>query len=284
MTPPHEHAFTGAQPTMQEMNVSLDHNLSAPIVLEVDGTIARLRFNRPEQLNAIDVPTARAFHEACQRIANSDGLRAVVISGNGRAFVAGGDLRALCQDPVVTASAVIDPMNRALLILKALSQPVIASLHGHVAGAGIGIALACDFAIAAEATQFNLAYARIGASLDCSASWHLVRAVGLRKAIELSVLSPTFDAREALAFGIVGNVVAAEELEAATSGLAARLAKGPTVAFGAIKRQLNSAHAHTLEEHLALEQAAFCECAATADFSNGVEAFLAGAKPVFQGR
>jgi 2-(1,2-epoxy-1,2-dihydrophenyl)acetyl-CoA isomerase len=252
--------------------------------LEFDGAIARIRFDRPDQLNAIDETSALLFLDACKEVAQRQKCRVVVLSGSGKAFVSGGDLQALSQNSVASAASVISPINQALRILDECPQPVIGMLHGVVAGAGIGLALASDFAIAAENTRFNLAYSKIGACLDGGTSWYLVRSVGLRKAMELAVRSPNFTAAQALEWGLVSEVVPADGLEAAVDALANELARGPTFAYGRIKYLLKSAHARPLAEHLALEQAAFCECAATVDFAEGIAAFREKRAPRFAGQ
>lgn len=255
----------------------------APLLLQREGAISRLIFNRPAVLNAIDRATSEAFLEACRRIAGDRENRVVVMSGAGKAFVAGGDLGALSVDPVASARALIGPLHEGLALLADLPQPLIGCLHGSVAGAGVGLALACDLALVAEGTRFNLAYAKVGASLDASSSWGLPRVVGLRKAMELALLADTLDADEALRLGLVNRVVPAAELSSATDALAKRLAAGPTLAYGQIKKLLRSAFANDLRSHLDAEQAAFCACAETADFAEGLGAFLAKRPAAFSG-
>ena len=256
----------------------------APLLLLRKGAISRLVFNRPAVLNAIDHATSVAFLQACRSIAADPENRVIVMSGTGKAFVAGGDLAALSVDPVASAKALIAPLHEGLAILAELPQPLIGCLHGSVAGAGVGLALACDLAIAAEGTRFNLAYAKVGTSLDASSSWGLPRVVGLRKALELALLADTFDAAEALHMGLVNRVVPAAELASVTDVLAQRLAAGPTAAYGQIKKLLRSAFSNDLRTHLDAEQAAFCACAETVDFAIGLEAFLAKRPAAFSGR
>jgi 2-(1,2-epoxy-1,2-dihydrophenyl)acetyl-CoA isomerase len=247
------------------------------ILFEVDGAIARIRFNRPGALNALDCATARAFLGACRAIAANTDVRIVVISGVGRAFVAGGDLAAFHADlahAAQTASDIIEPLHEALEILTGLPQVVLASVHGAVAGAGVGVLLACDLAIAADTSRFNLAYARIGASPDAGASWCLPHMVGIRKAMELVILAETFDAGEALRLGIINRVVAASDLESATDVLAARLAEGPTHAYSQSKQLIRTAHARQYGGQLMAEHEAFRRCANNREFSEGVNAFF----------
>jgi len=255
----------------------------APLTLTLDGPVAHLLFNRPAALNAINVPMALAFRDAMRTIAASSDIRVVILKGAGRAFIAGGDLASLRENPLENAQALIAPLHEALAIMTGLSQPVIASVHGAVAGAGVSIALACDFVLAAQGTRFNLAYASIGTSPDASASWHLPRLVGLHKAMELLLLSEPFDADEALRLGLIGKKVAAEQLQVETERLANRLAQGPTFALGQTKRLLRNAFQRSLEEQLDAEREGFCACTQTEDFGRGIEAFFTKEKAHYLG-
>lgn len=256
------------------------------VLLECQDGVARIRFNRPEALNAIDQAMAEDLRAIFRELAGRQDLRVVLLSGQGTAFMAGGDLSRFRADKAraaETAQAIIQPLNEALVMLAAMPQPVVACVHGSVAGAGVSLMLAADLCIAATGTQFNLAYARIGASPDASASWSLPRVVGLRKALELTLLAETFDAEEALRLGIVNRVVPARSLDEETSIMARRLAAGPGFAYGQTKRLLRSSHEKTLQEQLDAELAAFSACAGTADFSEGLDAFFEKRRPVFRG-
>ena len=248
-----------------------------------DGPIVRLQFNRPEALNALDRAAAQDFAHACRDLASDHSVRAVIIAGAGRAFTAGGDLAELRADPTGAAIGLIGPMHEAIVLLAEMRAPVIASLHGAVAGAGLSLALACDFAIAADDTRFTLAYVNIGASCDLSGSWTLPRLVGLRKALEIALLGEPFDAAEALRLGLVNRVVPAAELPAQTLALAQRLANGPAQSIAQMKRLMRISFEHDLRGQLDAERAAFLSCAATADFAEGVDAFIAKREPRFGG-
>jgi len=253
------------------------------LLVSRDGDIVRLQFNRPEVLNALDRASAQSFAHACRDIASDHSVRAVIVSGAGRAFMAGGDLAELRADPTGAAIALIGPMHEAIVLLAEMRAPVIASLQGAVAGAGLSLALACDFAIAAEGTRFTLAYVNIGASCDLSGSWSLPRLVGLRKALEIALLGEHFDAAEALRLGLVNRVVAEAELEAQTLALAQRLARGPAQSIAQLKRLMRISFEHDLRGQLDAERAAFLSCASTADFAEGVDAFIARRAPRFGG-
>ena len=255
-----------------------------PLLLERNGAIATLRFNRPEALNAIDVPMANAFLTAVQTVASDPGVRAVVLCGNGRGFMAGGDLATLRADPVQGAIDILTPLNQALLLMAQMDAPVIAQVHGAAAGAGLSLLLMADYVIAAEGTRFNLAYINLGTSCDVGASWALPRIVGVRQALEIALLGEAFTADDALRLGLVNRVVPSAELDSATAALAQRLANGPTLAYGAMKRLMRASMDYTLPEQLAAEKDAFVHCAGTEDFRAGVEAFHQRQSPQFVGR
>ncbi|MCO4095173.1 MAG: enoyl-CoA hydratase [Acidovorax sp.] len=255
----------------------------APLLLERSGAIATLRFNRPDTLNAIDAPMARAFLAAVQAVAADPGVRAVVLCGSGRGFMAGGDLATLRAQPVQGAIDILTPLNQALLLLAQTNAPVIAQVHGVAAGAGLSLLLMADHVLMAEGTRLNLAYIHLGTSGDAGATWALPRLVGLRKALEMALLGDAFTADEALRLGLVNRVVPAAELQAATDALAQRIANGPTLAYGAMKRLMRESMDRTLAAQLEAEKDAFVACAATADFQAGVEAFHARQPPVFRG-
>jgi 2-(1,2-epoxy-1,2-dihydrophenyl)acetyl-CoA isomerase len=245
-----------------------------PLVYSREGHVATLIFNRPQALNAIDADMAAAFLRACRVLRDETGVRAVLVRGNGRAFMAGGDIAGFRAQPEQLAASVIDPMHEALQLLAGQPAPVLACVHGAVAGAGLSVALACDFVIAAETTKFSFAYSSLGASSDLGASWTLPRIVGLRKALEIAMFSPQIDAARALDLGLVNQVVPAERIVEEANRVASRLAEGPTVAYGHLRQLMRSAFDTTFSRHLECERAAFKACAGTVDFKNAVEAFL----------
>jgi 2-(1,2-epoxy-1,2-dihydrophenyl)acetyl-CoA isomerase len=254
-------------------------------VLQVtrDAGLVRLRLNRPEALNALDAEMAEAMLAACRDIAADPSVRAVLISGEGRAFAAGGDLSQMRASPVEAADLLITPLHEALRLLGQIDAPVLASLQGAVAGAGLSLAASADLAIAAEGTKFNLAYANIGASCDVGASWSLPRLVGLRRALEIALMGESFDARRALEIGLVNRVVAREDLEAESEALARRLAEGPTQAYGRMRRLMRTSFDRSYSEQLDAEREAFLASAATADFQEGLAAFFERRPARFQG-
>lgn len=257
---------------------------TSPLLLSREGAVAILRFNRPQALNAIDVSMAQAFLAAVRGLAADPGVRALLLCGEGKGFMAGGDLAVLSADPQGGAAALIGPLHEALQLLATLDLPVIAQVHGVAAGAGLSLMLQADFVLAAKGTRFNLAYVNIGASCDVGASWALPRWVGLRRALEIALLGDMLDAEAAERMGLINRVVAADALPAEALALAQRLAAGPTRALGQLRRLLRGSVERDLPAQLAAEEAAFQACAATADFREGVDAFFARRKPAFQGR
>ena len=255
-----------------------------PLLLERNGAIATLRFNRPGALNAIDVPMATALRDAVRALAQDAGVRCVVLCGAGKGFMAGGDLATLRANPVQGAKDLLTPLNEAVALLAQLNAPVIAQVHGVAAGAGLSLMLQADFVLAAEGTRFNLAYINLGTSCDVGASWALPRQVGLRRALEIAMLGDTYTAQDAERLGLVNRVVPAAELDAAVQELARRLASGPTLAYGHMRRLMRNAFDHDLPAQLAAEAEAFVACAHSADLPEGIEAFHAKRPAAFQGR
>ncbi len=256
----------------------------SPVQLLRDGSVTTLLINRPSALNALDVPTAQAFRAACSALSADQGVRAVIVRGEGRSFGVGGDLAAMRDDATAVAGQLIDAMHAGVLMLTTMDAPVIASLHGAVAGGSMSLACACDLAIAAEGTSFNLAYGRIGASSDLSSSWHLPRLLGLRQAMQIALLSDTIDSTEALRLGLVNRVVPAAELQREAMALAQRLANGPTLAYGRLKRLLRQSFDNDLPTQLDAERKAFTASTQTRDFAEGLAAFLGKRAAQFEGR
>lgn len=254
------------------------------VLLARDGAIATITLNRPQTHNALDVPMVRAFREICEALEGDGGVRAVILRGAGRNFSVGGDLAAMRPDPGTIAPQLIEALHAGILILAAMDAPVIASLQGAVAGGSLSLAMACDLAIASDRARFNLAYARIGASSDGSSSWHLPRLVGLRRALEIALLSEDIDAAEALRIGLVNRVVPDADLARETQALAERLAAGPTKAYGRLKRLMRRSFDSDLPSQLDAEAEAFRDSTQTHDFVEGVEAFFSKRAAKFEGR
>ena len=257
--------------------------MTEPVLLTVADGVARITFNRPDRLNAIDRAMADAFEAAAMTALADKTVKVVLLRGNGRAFMAGGDLGEFHQadDIPPVAASVIDPVHRTLSALAASPVLVLAAAQGPIAGAGMSITLGADLSIVGDTATFNMSYARIATTPDSGGTWALARLVGLRKAMEIVLLSETIDANEALTMGLVNRVVPAEELDQQAEALALRLARGPTLAFGQIKGLLRASLNHDLDNHLAAEKEAFLTCAGSADFREGLAAFFSKRKPVF---
>ncbi|WP_374479167.1 enoyl-CoA hydratase/isomerase family protein [Zoogloea sp.] len=256
----------------------------SPIIESRDGGIHRLHFNRPKVLNAIDTATAQALLAALRRLQDDPALRVLILSGEGRSFMAGGDIAQFRDDPAAVPNTLIAPLNESMQIIANLRAPVIASIQGPVAGAGMSMALACDLVVAADTTRFNFAYVNLGTCCDLGASWSLPRTVGLHKALEIALLSDPIDAAEAQRLGLVSRVVAADQLTAETDKLARRLAAGAPIAQGTLKQLMRRSIERDFAGQLDAERQGFATCAATEDFKEGVNAFLEKRPATYTGR
>ncbi len=257
-----------------------------PVRLLCCGAVARIRLNRPAVLNALDQAMVEGLLAAVETIAASPDVRVVVLQGEGRSFMAGGDVAQFHRagpDAPALVRRLIGPFHQVIERLARLPIPVLASVQGPVAGAGVSVMLAADLAIAADDLRLSLAYARIGASPDGSSTWSLPRVVGLRRALEIGLLGDDIDAAETLRLGLVNRVVPTAALEHETGTLAQRLAEGPTAAYGRIKALMRASLDRGLPEQLAAEADAFVASAGTADFAEGAAAFMAKRAPRFTG-
>lgn len=253
---------------------------------DADTGVARIVLNRPEVLNAIDVPLAQAFRAAVDELAGRPGVRAIVIAAAGRAFVAGGDVAAFGTDFSRSAdvvNALLDALHPAILRLREQDAPVIAAVRGVAAGAGLSLVLGADLVVAEEGTRFVIAYDKVGVSPDCGGTWFLPHKVGAAKAAEMMLLGAALDAQAAKHAGIVNVVAPAGELDRVAAEMAARVAAGATRAFGHFRRLSDAALTTPLAEQLEGERAAFIAATTTDDFRSGVSAFLEKRKPTFTG-
>lgn len=253
------------------------------VTLDRHGGIARIQFNRPKVLNAINLDMGREFLRIIESLSFDKQLRAIHISGAGRAFMAGGDVTAMHAAPESAAAALIHTLHQAIRLLSQMDAPSVCVVQGAVAGAGLGLMMSCDFVLADEDTSFGVAYPLIGTSCDCSTSWFLPRLVGLRKATELALLGDSVDAAEALRLGLVNRIVSRDVLTDESDALLQRLAQGPTVAYGRLRKLMRTALKHNLDEHLDAEAADFMVCASTQDFREGLIAFMEKRTPRFMG-
>ena len=260
--------------------------MSDSVQYSVADGVATILLNRPQVMNALDAGMISALREAAERAEHDAAARAVVIRGAGPAFLAGGDVSMfhanLARMPALVREGAGE-FHKAILALRRAAKPVLASVHGAVAGAGVSVMAAADFAIAADGTKFTMAYSKLGTSPDGGATYSLPRLVGARKALELIALSDTIEAREALSLGLINWVVGAEQLAVETGNIARRLAQGATLAFAEIKQLLGQSYDQALAAQLNAEVEAFARCAGTRDFAEGVTAFVEKRKPNFKG-
>ncbi|HEX9390182.1 MAG TPA: enoyl-CoA hydratase [Usitatibacteraceae bacterium] len=263
--------------------------MSDIILFSQQDSIGTLTFNRPQVFNAMNDEMIVALRDITATLLDSTTLRVLIVKGAGKAFLAGGDVamfHARKDDPTLPATVkpLGDALHTGIINIRNLPFPVIAQIHGAVAGAGLSLALACDFTVAAEGTQFNSAYSKIGLSPDGGSTFFLPRIVGMRKATELIMLAEAVDAKKALELGLVSRVVAADKLEEEVMQLATRLAGGATQAYARAKRLLNQSFETPMKQHLDDEIAFFAECAGTDDFKEGVTAFVEKRAPHFTGK
>lgn len=261
--------------------------MSDTVRYAVQGSVASITLNRPEARNALNAETKAALLAAVREAAADEQVRAVILTGAGRAFCAGQDLRehadglAAGSEPLNTVRAHYNPIVTAI---STMPKPVIAAVNGVAAGAGASLALACDIRLAGRGASVLMAFARVGLGPDSGASWTLQRLAGPGRAAELLMLAEPIDAGRAAELGLFNRVVADDELAAETQQLAARLAAGPTAAYAAIKEGLVFAAGHTLAESLEKEAELQDALGKTADHRAATLAFVNKEPPVYQGR
>jgi 2-(1,2-epoxy-1,2-dihydrophenyl)acetyl-CoA isomerase len=273
------------------MSKGREGTMDEPVLLRLADGIATITLNRPTVLNALDEAMVDGLTAALERIEASAEARVVVLEGAGAGFMAGGDIRAfqavMDRSPAekrVFFERLIYRFHPIIVMLRRLPVPVVARVHGAVAGAGMSLMMACDLALAAEDAVFTLAYCHLGTSPDGGATYFLPRHIGSKKAMEIALLGDRFGAPDALRLGLVNAVVPAAELQSRVAVLAARLAAGPTRAYAATKRLLLESLDNSLETQLHREAESFALCAGTEDFVEGITAFAEKRKPRFTGR
>ena len=249
--------------------------------------VATITLDRPEVLNSCNRPMVAELARAVASCAADDAVRAVVLTGAGLAFCAGQDLAEAvppAPEPAPDIGDIVEGYNELIRGMRGLEKPIVAAVNGVAAGAGANIALACDFVIAADSASFIQAFARIGLVPDNGGTFFLPRLVGMARATQLAMLAEKVTAQQALAWGMIYQVVPAAELAATAARFAAELAQQPTRALGLIKRALNAAWSNDLDAQLALEVALQREAGRTADYVEGVRAFQQKRRPAFVGR
>jgi 2-(1,2-epoxy-1,2-dihydrophenyl)acetyl-CoA isomerase len=266
--------------------------MTDPVLIDLTDGVATITLNRPDAMNSLDVATKEALLEAIRSVADDPAARCVVLTGSGRAFCVGQDLK---QHIEILDSAdsgqrdqlfrtVDEHYNPIVTALAGMAKPVIAAVNGVAAGAGASLAFACDLRFLADTAGYNLAFAGVALSCDTGSSFTLQRLVGPAKAIELLYQPRTIKADEALTLGLATKVVPADALTDEVRALAVGLAAGPTVAYGAMRRSVAYAAGHSFEESVAFEARMMALTGATEDHRTAAHAFVGKQKPVFKGR
>jgi 2-(1,2-epoxy-1,2-dihydrophenyl)acetyl-CoA isomerase len=249
-----------------------------------DGGVATITLDRPEALNSLEATLKRDLLRALRDAARDPAVRVVILTGAGRAFCAGQDLKERLQpDPTPLDVEVRERFNPLVQAIRSMDKPVIAAINGVAAGAGASLAFACDLRIAAETASFVLAFGRIGLVPDSGATWLLPRLIGLGRATELLLLPDPVGAADALRIGLVNRVVPAGELPAATGAMAAALAAAAPRSLALTKRALRRSLEATFEESLDYEASLQGIAGRTADHAEGLAAFVEKRPPIFNG-
>jgi 2-(1,2-epoxy-1,2-dihydrophenyl)acetyl-CoA isomerase len=263
--------------------------MTEPVTYEQTDGVATITLNRPEGMNGLNIAAKEALLAAVTRAAEDSSVRCVVLTGSGRAFCVGQDLKEhveLLESGSTDAlfTTVEKHYNPIVSTLAEMPKPVIAAVNGVAAGAGASLAFACDLRVLAESAGFNLAFPGVALSCDTGASWTLPRLVGRAKAIELLYFPSTIPAADALTLGLATRVVPDADLAVEVAALAAKLAAGPTLSYASMRQSVNFSSSHDFAESLAFEGSKMNLTGASADHRRAVDAFLAKEKPVFEGR
>ena len=258
------------------------------LLIQEDGGVLTITMNRPEVLNAFNDTMLAELTEAIEAVAEDETVRCVVLTGAGKAFGSGQDLRSLVEGrssgAIGTVSRHVQKYHRVVLAIRNMQKPVIAAVRGVAAGISCNIALACDMRIASEDARFIEAFARIGLIPDGGGGYFLPRLVGVGKAMELAMLADEVSGPEAERIGLVNKCISVEEFEEATRAFAQRLANGPTCAYGLIKKLIYTSAESDLQTSLRLEGELQDIAIETEDHQNAVTAFLQKRPPKYKGR
>lgn len=261
--------------------------MSETVLYDRADGIATVTLNRPDAMNALDRTTKAGLTAALERAHDDEEARAVLLTGSGKAFCVGQDLREHAES-LEAGEGLGDTVrlhyNPIIRQLTEMPKPVVAAVHGAAAGAGVSLALACDFRVLSQRAKLSMAFANIGLAADSGTSWFLPRLVGRARAIELLMLGEPVTADHALELGLATKVVPDDEAYGSACELAGRLAAGPTVAFHTIRSSIGFGETHELAQTLEREAELQAHCAQTADHRGATEAFLNKQRPTFEGR
>jgi 2-(1,2-epoxy-1,2-dihydrophenyl)acetyl-CoA isomerase len=257
----------------------------------IDGAIATLTMNRPDARNALSMEMRTLMRDAMHEVEYNDAVRCVVLEGAGEHFMAGGDVKNMheylsshdeseIQNYFVNR---IHDLHPIMYSMRRMPKPVVAKVRGAAAGAGVSLAAACDLVIAAESSFFTLAYCHIGTTPDASSSFHLPRAIGIKRTMEMTFLGDRYTAQQMADMGLINFVVADADLDAECGKLVARLANGPTHVYGNAKKLMYRSLENEFESQLQLEAELFSDCAKRNDYREGVAAFVEKRKANFTG-
>lgn len=260
-----------------------------PVLLETTDGVATITLNRPTAMNSLDIATKELLRDTVEQVAADEGVRCVVLTGTGRGFCVGQDLKEHVQllesgSSEELFTTVPRHYNPIVTALATMPKPVVAAVNGVAAGAGASLAMAADIRVLADTAGFNFAFAGVALSCDTGSSYLLPRLVGRARALELLYLPSTLDAAECERIGLANRVVAADELAGTVRELATRLASGPTVALASMRASVGYATDHSLTEALEFEHAMMDRTGATEDHRAAVASFVAKERPVFRGR
>jgi 2-(1,2-epoxy-1,2-dihydrophenyl)acetyl-CoA isomerase len=257
----------------------------ADVLVDWRDDLLVITLNRPERLNAFSDEMRNTVVKVLREEADNPRARAILITGAGRGFCSGADLNpdTLFERIPIIERQVINGINQMIMLLRGLPVPVIAAINGPAAGAGFSVALAADIILAAESAIFAATFVRIGAVLDGGASYMLTRKIGAGRAAAMAMLGAAIDAKTAQEWGLVHHVYEDGALMDAAFEMGAKLAKGPTLSLGLIKREISVAGTAPLEEVLRIEASSQAKAFGTQDFREGVMAFVEKRKPIFRG-
>lgn len=256
------------------------------ILIKIENQVAYITLNRPEVFNSFNREMAFSLQSILDDCEHNNGVRSIVITGNGKAFCAGQDLKEVTNPELNPGFKKIleEHYNPIITRIRAINKPVIAAVNGVAAGAGANIALSCDLVVASNKASFIQAFSKIGLIPDSGGTFFLPRLIGFQKASALMMLGDKVTAEEAEELGMIFKVISSESFNEEVEKLAIKLANMPTKALGLIKELLNKSIINTLEQQLELEGKLQIEAALSEDYTEGVNAFMEKRKPIFKGK